>query len=261
MNTMNKQRGLVMVGILAMAIGSALAVQDRQVTVESKDGKRVHKRVDHEGRVRLVRQLSDKPCREGRTWGQDRTGIWVSDGCRAVFAYSQSNGNRPDWTKPTQGIRTIKFKLESDGRRETRRIDTSGGVKMIRQLSDTRCVQGRSWGYDRNSVWVDNGCRAEFEVRTRNNDNDNPWSGVGNGVPRWAIGDWKGGNRVRAFSMNVRSDGSLTIRRNNDTERGSIRGSRVMIGRSEYKLERRGDNGISLVPVQATSGRMDFTRS
>ena len=36
-------------------------------------------------RVQLLRQLSNAPCVEGRSWGQDRRGVWVSDGCRAEF--------------------------------------------------------------------------------------------------------------------------------------------------------------------------------
>ncbi|MBA0098034.1 DUF3011 domain-containing protein [Stenotrophomonas indicatrix] len=35
--------------------------------------------------VRLVRQESRSACIEGQTWGWDRRGIWVSNGCRAQF--------------------------------------------------------------------------------------------------------------------------------------------------------------------------------
>ena len=43
-------------------------------------------------------------------------------------------------------------------------VDTRGGVQLSRQLSDTRCVQGRNWGYDGSGIWVSGGCRAEFAV-------------------------------------------------------------------------------------------------
>ena len=45
------------------------------------------------------------------------------------------------------------------------RTDTRGGVRLIRQLSKTPCRQNQTWGYERGGVWVDGGCRAEFEVR------------------------------------------------------------------------------------------------
>ncbi len=260
---MNKQRGFVLVSLFALVAGSAFAVQDRQVTIESKDGKRVYKRVDHEGRIRLVRQLSDKPCREGRTWGSDRNGIWVDEGCRAIFSYNTKGGNDSGWNRPGTGFDTRKVKVESNGKRETRRIDTSGGVKLIKRLSDKPCIQGRTWGYDRNSIWVDNGCRAEFEVRSRNgNGGGDWWDGIGGNVPRWAVGNWTGGNRVRDYRLNVRSDGSFTLQRGRSAEqRGTIRGERVRIDKDEYRLERRGDNGITFIPIRSASGRWDFTKS
>ncbi|MGE0680948.1 MAG: DUF3011 domain-containing protein [Candidatus Binatia bacterium] len=40
------------------------------------------------GTIRLVRQLSDAPCREYYTWGADRDGggVWVDQGCSAEFS-------------------------------------------------------------------------------------------------------------------------------------------------------------------------------
>ncbi|WOI53155.1 DUF3011 domain-containing protein [Parvularcula sp. LCG005] len=37
--------------------------------------------------VRLQRVRSDSNCRRGRDWGITRGGVWVDNGCRAVFAY------------------------------------------------------------------------------------------------------------------------------------------------------------------------------
>lgn len=42
--------------------------------------------------------------------------------------------------------------------------DTRGGVRMVRQLSQTTCQSGRTWGADRRGIWVSGGCRAEFVV-------------------------------------------------------------------------------------------------
>ncbi|WP_241772682.1 DUF3011 domain-containing protein [Stenotrophomonas pictorum] len=33
---------------------------------------------------------------------------------------------------------------------------------LVRQLSKTQCIEGRNWGSSNGSVWVSNGCRAEF---------------------------------------------------------------------------------------------------
>ncbi|MET1163139.1 MAG: DUF3011 domain-containing protein [Pseudoxanthomonas sp.] len=43
-------------------------------------------------------------------------------------------------------------------------VDTRGGVRLSHQLSSQGCWQNDTWGYDRNRIWVNNGCRAQFEV-------------------------------------------------------------------------------------------------
>jgi hypothetical protein len=86
------------------------------------------------------------------------------------------------------------FTCESySGRQQVCRVDTSGGVRLVRQLSDTRCVQGRTWGVARNAVWVSGGCRAEFQAGTnygynRNNNgynNNRRYSRRNTGVGRY----------------------------------------------------------------------------
>ena len=60
------------------------------------------------------------------------------------------------------------IRCESKGNRYTTcPISDHGYVRLDRQLSSTSCIQGRSWDYDRRSIWVDDGCRADFVVETR----------------------------------------------------------------------------------------------
>lgn len=57
------------------------------------------------------------------------------------------------------------FSCEStNGQRQYCPGDVSNGVRMVRQLGDTECVEGYNWGRDDRGVWVDRGCRAEFMV-------------------------------------------------------------------------------------------------
>jgi hypothetical protein len=38
-----------------------------------------------------------------------------------------------------------------------------GDARIVRQLSDSQCIRGRTWGYDRRGfIWVDRGCAARF---------------------------------------------------------------------------------------------------
>jgi len=43
-------------------------------------------------------------------------------------------------------------------------------VRVVRNHSNTQCVEGQNFGMsnDRRSIWVNNGCRAEFQVRLAN---------------------------------------------------------------------------------------------
>jgi len=60
------------------------------------------------------------------------------------------------------------IRCESDeGRTRQCPADTSGGVKLVRRLSDSPCVEGESWGFGVNGVWVAQGCRGEFAVGFR----------------------------------------------------------------------------------------------
>ena len=40
--------------------------------------------------------------------------------------------------------------------------DTSRGVVLLRSAGAAPCLLGRTWGYDQSSVWVSDGCSAEF---------------------------------------------------------------------------------------------------
>lgn len=40
-------------------------------------------------------------------------------------------------------------------------------VSVNHQISNAPCNYGSSWGYDRNGIWVDRGCRAIFAVEVR----------------------------------------------------------------------------------------------
>ena len=58
-----------------------------------------------------------------------------------------------------------RFACESnDGRYRECPVDTRQGVRIVRQTSRTQCIEGQTWGISRNAVWVDRGCRAEFEA-------------------------------------------------------------------------------------------------
>lgn len=167
--------------VLLLAAQGAYSQYQNQGTMNcsSEDGRRHYCAVDTRGGVRMIRQRSGSPCRQGSTWGYDRRGIWVDRGCRADFIVGRVGGNRPGGPgggyrpgRPGGGnsggqVQAVNCSSE-DGRRRYCAVDTLGGVRMIRQRSGSPCRQGSTWGYDRGGIWVDKGCRADFQVRSGN---------------------------------------------------------------------------------------------
>ena len=133
----------------------------QNVICSSNTGRRVHCGADTSGSVRMVRQISGSPCRQGETWGYDSSGIWVDRGCRAEFEVAPRSGA---WGRVASSVTRITCSSDS-GSRAHCAADTTGSVRMVRQISGSPCRQGETWGYDSSGIWVDRGCRAEFEVR------------------------------------------------------------------------------------------------
>ncbi len=105
--------------------------------------------------VQLTRQRSEAACIQNQTWGYGKRGIWVDRGCRGDFQVSG------EWQ---QRAAAMLYCASDDMMRNFCNINTRDGVFIIRQRSEADCVFNRTWGYDRNSIWVDRGCRADFEV-------------------------------------------------------------------------------------------------
>jgi hypothetical protein len=131
--------------------------QGNTISCSSDDMHRHSCPMDTRGEVRMVKQNSDSPCQQGYSWGYDRGGVWVDHGCRADFAVERHRYRGPD-----QG-NTISCSSD-DMHRHSCPMDTRGGVRMVKQNSDSPCQQGYSWGYDREGIWVDHGCRADFQT-------------------------------------------------------------------------------------------------
>lgn len=119
----------------------------------------------------LVRRTSDSSCSRGRTWGIDRGGLWVDRGCSGIFRQVGHGGGHGGGWQPGPGWnRDFALTCRSeDYRYRMCQIDIGrgGGVRIDRQLSQTACIQGRTWGYNRAGVWVSGGCAAVFIVDRR----------------------------------------------------------------------------------------------
>lgn len=135
----------------------------------------------------LVQNDSRTRCVRGDNWDLDGTTIWVSDGCRGVFAEvrhrqdrpvrrgGQRRANRrpPSRARPPTGHnwdREIRFVCQShDQHYKFCSVDVGprGWVELDKRESRAQCIERQSWGWNRAGIWVDQGCRAKFVVHRR----------------------------------------------------------------------------------------------
>jgi hypothetical protein len=104
--------------------------------------------------ARLVKQISKAPCLQGESWGFDRRGIWVDKGCRGTFEAGDPFTNAGERVTCASAL----------GKRVECPADTRFGVRLVQQISDSPCQENATWGTAPRAIWVDRGCRGEFEV-------------------------------------------------------------------------------------------------
>lgn len=152
----------------------------QRLRCESRDGREQFCSASIAGDVRVARQLSSTRCTEGDNWRWQRDGISVRNGCRAEFEFRSRStgggwgGSGGGWGGSgggwggSGGRNRDRVTCQSERNRETFCPAAIGGqVVVARQLSDTACIEGRTWSWNRDGVRVRDGCRAEFEFTRR----------------------------------------------------------------------------------------------
>lgn len=177
------------------------AEAETRITCESRQGRYNFCNVNTRGGVRFIRQISNTQCRQGVNWDYEQDGIWVNRGCSAEFAVRDRGGYDDDYNDDYNdnynsgsnntgaiigGVLAVgaiaaaiasgsgnnssdgTITCNSDRGKFTRcPMDIRRGDRVVlrRQLSNSGCWEGSTWGYDRNGIWVDEGCRGKFEIR------------------------------------------------------------------------------------------------
>ncbi|HSR53296.1 MAG TPA: DUF3011 domain-containing protein [Acidobacteriota bacterium] len=169
---------------------SALGAQNldtREVRCKSEDYRYRECRVGGPiVRVRVEDRKSSAACRPGHSYGYRGNVLWVNRGCDAEFevtyrsrgSFGNPGGGRfppqnpyPNNPHPNRGFDLERVDIEcksKDYRRENCRV--SGRIDRVELRdtdSDAACIRGRSWGWERDFVWVDAGCDGDFRVYYR----------------------------------------------------------------------------------------------
>ena len=77
-----------------------------------------------------------------------------------VFGLVLSTNAQQNSTQVT--VSSVVTCVSTGDQRQHCPADTSAGVVILRQSSETNCLLGRNWGYDAQGVWVSEGCGGEF---------------------------------------------------------------------------------------------------
>ena len=145
--------------------------EDHKRKTCSVDGKILH--------IDVSKVYSNTDCIQGDTWDHTESFIWVSKGCRARFSVDyvqrkflpplpRADGRRPA-PKPKPGREIVSTSILCQSKDLQRRTCYVGG-KIIDAIFNTKwsnspCIEGVSYGFYEQSIWVDQGCRGTFRVR------------------------------------------------------------------------------------------------
>ena len=77
-----------------------------------------------------------------------------------VFGFVLSTSAQQNSTQVT--VSSVVTCVSTGDQRQHCPANTSAGVVILRQSSETNCLLGRNWGYDAQGVWVSEGCGGEF---------------------------------------------------------------------------------------------------
>ena len=127
----------------------------QQIACESWQFRRQTCPADTRGGVRLLQQTGGI-CTRGQTWGYTRQGLWVTNGCRGIFAVVPGHG--PGFAPPPQGRLIVCESWRFQPARCAAAVHRRPRIEVIAGS----CLLGRTWGWSRGGVWVNGGCRARF---------------------------------------------------------------------------------------------------
>jgi hypothetical protein len=164
-------------------------------------------------------------------------------------------------------------------------VDTGDRAQMVHQYSMIGCRQNESWGYDRNGVWVDHGCEADFRVGNDNRNRDKVMAGAAlvglaaliamsaskqkqeqaqaqGEVEAWSVGSFTGYDETERaqVQLTILPGGSVSGHAGRNDFTGSLRENRLEAGRHRFRVERSG-NGFTAVDERDAGHRVVFQRS
>ena len=135
--------------------GGGTPVDQFEFTCASPDNRYRECQLPVDGRARLVKQKSDSPCVEGRSWGQRGDRVWVDRGCRARFEVVRGGGGGSG--------QYVECRSQNERYRECA-IPRGYEGRLVSDYTG-RCREDSTWGNRNGVIWVTSGCQGRFHLR------------------------------------------------------------------------------------------------
>lgn len=210
---------LITLAFCLLTVSTSVAA--REITCESNNYRYRYCRADTNNRVELVRRISQAPCRRGRSWGYDRRGVWVDDGCAARFRVGRGGGGGKHDNDDDDGI--------SAGTAAA----IVGGAVLLGALASSSSG-GHQSGYP---------------------------GGGGSAVPGWAIGTFEGYDAaIRAnVQLTITPDGAVSGYANGSRFQGSFYNGRIDLGSVSFDASPAG-SGMQAVQSNNRGNVINYRR-
>ncbi len=211
-------REFLSLGLSAMLLlSSTQTLASERITCESKNHNYNHCRVDTDNRVKLKKQLSNAPCIEGQTWGYDKKGVWVDQGCKAEFKVGKDDNNN------SSGIGGLGAAAAGGGALAILGALIGGGGSSDNAANNppaTSNYPSDNSGYSSNAP-------------------NYPYNQQGSAVPDWAIGTFRGNNSQynTDIELTINPNGQVSGYAGNEQVQGYYRNNQIQIGNLTLQIQ------------------------
>lgn len=209
------------------------------------------------GAASIKRQLSPTACVQGQNWGYDRNGVWVSDNCRAEFTVGAT------WNPAVGADHAGAVTCESV-RSEYKYCpaDTQSNVRVSEEFSRSTCVLGQTWGYDRNGVWAQGGCRAKFAYGGGTTGTGHSTAAPATAIPDWLVGSFRGYNPLydAGVQLDIAASGAVTGFLRGDRISGRYENGKLLVEGVQYTVREETD-GFRTIQDSDPDNQVIYTRT
>jgi hypothetical protein len=216
------------------------AANGRHITCGSRNYGYTYCRAYTGGQVSLFHQLSDRPCREGDSWGYDSQGIWVDKGCRADFLVDNRYGN--SWDNGYNN-RNTSYPHNNHNNKHNNDDDIGAALGVAAGAAILGAIIAGS------SSSHDSGYNSHYDQR------HHPV------IPNWAIGTFRGRNSQHnsEVELTITPSGQVVAMVEGIRVNGTFDGRKLVVQGNRFDVERSPD-GLTTIQEGNFNNQVHYYR-